>query len=214
MSQADVYIGDARAATLLRDDRDRVTFRYNADFLDDHRDTPVRDRSVSWTLLSTSTFRKVTADGGAVPPFFAGLLPEGVRLDAAIASTKTSADDHLTLLLSVGADTIGNVRIVPAGAAPCTRRASIASKPKQPSKNCPACAGTAAVQQPRQRSNYCTRCPSRGSSATAIYMGRTCLSMHQKRFGFPHRRTTCCAPSRIPAGAIRWRRCSTAATTD
>lgn len=118
MSHADVYIGDARAATLLRDDRDRVTFRYNADFLDNHRDTPVRERSVSWTLLSTSTFRNVAADGGAVPPFFAGLLPEGARLDAAIASTKTSADDHLTLLLSVGADTIGDIRIAPADTAP------------------------------------------------------------------------------------------------
>jgi len=118
MRQADVYINDARAAVLLRDDRDRVTFRYHTEFLDAHRDTEVRNRSVAWTLLSTPTSRQATADGGAVPPFFAGLLPEGARLDAAIASTKTSADDHLTLLLSVGADTIGNVRIAPAGTAP------------------------------------------------------------------------------------------------
>jgi serine/threonine-protein kinase HipA len=33
-----------------------------------------------------------------------------------MSSTKTSADDHLTLLLAIGADTIGNVRILPAGA--------------------------------------------------------------------------------------------------
>jgi serine/threonine-protein kinase HipA len=35
-----------------------------------------------------------------------------------MSSTKTSADDHLTLLLAIGADTIGNVRVLPAGAAP------------------------------------------------------------------------------------------------
>lgn len=34
------------------------------------------------------------------------------------SSTKTSADDHLTLLLAIGADTIGNVRVVPAGVDP------------------------------------------------------------------------------------------------
>ena len=53
--------------------------------------------------------------GGVVPPFFAGLLPEGIRLGAVLTSTKTSIDDHLTLLLAVGGDTIGNVRIVPRG---------------------------------------------------------------------------------------------------
>ncbi|HEY5855977.1 MAG TPA: type II toxin-antitoxin system HipA family toxin, partial [Aldersonia sp.] len=55
---------------------------------------------------------------GAVPAFFAGLLPEGIRLGAVVTSTKTSIDDHLTLLLAVGADTIGNVRIVPRGSEP------------------------------------------------------------------------------------------------
>ncbi|UNC00395.1 HipA N-terminal domain-containing protein [Mycolicibacterium boenickei] len=39
---------------------------------------------------------------------FAGLLPEGVQLGVVTTLTKTSADDHLTLLLAIGADTIGN----------------------------------------------------------------------------------------------------------
>jgi serine/threonine-protein kinase HipA len=34
------------------------------------------------------------------------------------SSTKTSADDHLTLLLAIGADTVGNVGVIPAGSAP------------------------------------------------------------------------------------------------
>lgn len=50
-----------------------------------------------------------------MPPFFAGLLPEGVRLQALTAAARTSIDDHLTLLLVVGADTIGDVQILPEG---------------------------------------------------------------------------------------------------
>ena len=46
------------------------------------------------------------------------LLPEGIRLGVVTSSTKTSADDHLTLLLAIGADTVGNVRVIPAGSAP------------------------------------------------------------------------------------------------
>ncbi len=38
-----------------------------------------------------------------------------------VSSTKTSPDDHLTLLLAIGADTVGNVRVMPAGVAPPAR---------------------------------------------------------------------------------------------
>jgi serine/threonine-protein kinase HipA len=55
---------------------------------------------------------------GAVPPFFAGLLPEGRRLSSLQRTLKTSADDELTLLLAVGADPVGDVQIVPTGTIP------------------------------------------------------------------------------------------------
>ena len=55
---------------------------------------------------------------GAVPAFFAGLLPEGVRLRAVIAAVKTSADDELSLLLAVAGDAVGDVTVVPAGEPP------------------------------------------------------------------------------------------------
>lgn len=51
--------------------------------------------------------------GGALPPFFSGLLPEGRRLTAIRRATKTSLDDELTLLLAVGADTVGDVQVLP-----------------------------------------------------------------------------------------------------
>lgn len=51
--------------------------------------------------------------GGALPPFFSGLLPEGRRLTAIRRATKTSLDDELTLLLAVGGDTVGDVQVLP-----------------------------------------------------------------------------------------------------
>lgn len=115
VSDADVYIGDGIAARLSRRAGDEIAFEY----LDDPTPSPgpVRDRSVSWSLLRSASYPRITT-GGAVPAFFAGLLPEGVRLGVLTTSAKTSADDHLTLLLAIGADTIGNVRVFPTGVKP------------------------------------------------------------------------------------------------
>ncbi len=115
ITEADVYIGEQLAAHLRRERGDTITFDYIAD--ERPTEARIRDRSVSWSLLRSGDYPVVTT-GGAVPPFFAGLLPEGVRLGVVTSSTKTSADDHLTLLLAIGADTVGNVRVVPAGAEP------------------------------------------------------------------------------------------------
>ncbi|MED5811160.1 type II toxin-antitoxin system HipA family toxin [Mycolicibacterium sp. 050232] len=113
--EADVYLGDERVAHLVRQAGDQISFDYVAE--GPAVGGALRDKSVSWSLLRTRDYPVVTT-GGAVPAFFAGLLPEGVRLGVVTTSTKTSADDHLTLLLAIGADTIGNVRISPAGVDP------------------------------------------------------------------------------------------------
>lgn len=55
------------------------------------------------------------AAAGAVPPFFAGLLPEGRRLAAVRAAIKTSADDDFSLLLATAHDAIGDVQVIPVG---------------------------------------------------------------------------------------------------
>lgn len=60
----------------------------------------------------------VDTPSGSLPPFFAGLLPEGHRLTILRNAAKTSLDDELTLLLAVGADVPGDVEVVPAGQAP------------------------------------------------------------------------------------------------
>ncbi len=109
VARADVYKGGHFAATLSRSAMG-VVFAYQPDYLSS-ASQPV---CVSLPLRAESY---LTA-GGAVPPFFAGLLPEGRRLTALRQRIKTSADDELSLLLAVGTDPIGDVVVVPAGSHP------------------------------------------------------------------------------------------------
>ncbi len=64
-----------RLAGCLRRDRDDVLFEYDAGYLADDAAPPV-----AFTLPRNPA--PVRATAGAVPPFFAGLLPEGARLQA------------------------------------------------------------------------------------------------------------------------------------
>lgn len=106
---ADVYKQGVHAATLTRRSG-RVEFRYLSDYLESG------GRAVATTLPLTQ--ESVETRGGAVPAYFAGLLPEGRRLTGLRRAVKTSADDELSLLLAVGLDPVGDVQIVPAGDRP------------------------------------------------------------------------------------------------
>jgi len=66
---------------------------------------------VACTLSPYST--KHTVTGVNVHPFFAGLLPEGLRLKALRNSLKTSEDDLFTMLIALGEESIGDVFVVP-----------------------------------------------------------------------------------------------------
>ncbi len=105
---ADIYKSGRLAASLERH-HDRIEFRYHPDYL-------ARPGEPVATTLPVISDPILTA-AGAVPAFFAGLLPEGRRLTAIRRAVKTSADDDFTLVLAVGADTIGDVQVVPAGTA-------------------------------------------------------------------------------------------------
>ncbi|GAB3624690.1 type II toxin-antitoxin system HipA family toxin [Mariniluteicoccus endophyticus] len=91
-------------AALLERDDDGVTFAY----LPEYAGPPVA------TTLPLDA-PPVRRPAGSVPAFFAGLLPEGRRLTALRTHVKTSADDELSLLLAVGASTIGDVTVVAEG---------------------------------------------------------------------------------------------------
>ena len=103
---ADVWLPHRRCARLIRE-KGGIRFAFDDDY---------RGAAVAVTLPVGA--EPVVTTGSAVPPFFAGLLPEGRRLSAIRRATKTSADDDLTLLLAVGQDTVGNVQVVPRGEKP------------------------------------------------------------------------------------------------
>lgn len=47
--------------------------------------------------------------GVGLPPYFAGLLPEGLRLKALVKKIKTSEDDLYSLLVASGGDPVGDI---------------------------------------------------------------------------------------------------------
>lgn len=107
---ADVHKGGVVAGHLSRTGQGGVSFSYAAEYLTSGLP------SVASSLPLTDV--PVETPAGALPPFFAGLLPEGHRLSVLRDATKTSLDDELTLLLAVGADAPGDVQVVPAGEIP------------------------------------------------------------------------------------------------
>jgi serine/threonine-protein kinase HipA len=109
VAAADVFKKGRLAARLVRD-RGTVRFEYDPAYLS------AGGPAVATTLPLTQ--EPVVTARGAVPTYFAGLLPEGRRLSGLRRAVKTSADDDLTLLLAVGLDPVGDVQIVPAGAHP------------------------------------------------------------------------------------------------
>jgi serine/threonine-protein kinase HipA len=106
---ADVYKRGIRAATLTRDTLG-ISFQYLREYLD------LGGVPVATTLPLSD--QPVRTPAGAVPAFFAGLLPEGRRLSSLRRAVKTSADDELSLLLAVGRDTVRDVQVVPEGDMP------------------------------------------------------------------------------------------------
>ena len=103
---ADVWRQGRRAATLRREPEGTL-FSYRADY-----------RAAGHPPVATSLPTKAEpsrTQAGAVPLFFAGLLPEGRRLTSLRRAVKTSADDEFSLLLAVGRDPIGDVQVVREG---------------------------------------------------------------------------------------------------
>lgn len=107
---ADVYKNGVPAGRLARTGTGAVQFTYRDDYLAGGYPAV----AVSLPLSDVP----VEAPAGALPAFFAGLLPEGHRLTVLKSATKTSFDDELTLLLAVGSDVPGDVQVVPAGDVP------------------------------------------------------------------------------------------------
>ena len=75
---------------------------FDTDFLNDNNHP-----SFSYKIPKQST--AYTYKGVNLPPFFAGLLPEGLRLKALVNALKTSEDDLFSLLAAHGEGVIGDI---------------------------------------------------------------------------------------------------------
>ncbi|WP_415856941.1 type II toxin-antitoxin system HipA family toxin [Sinomonas sp. G460-2] len=105
---ADVYKAGILAAHLTRTREGAVAFAYTPEYL----------AAGGAPVASTLPAGAEPAVHPGLPPFFAGLLPEGHRLTVLRSAVKTSPDDELSVLLAVGADVPGDVQVVPSGERP------------------------------------------------------------------------------------------------
>ena len=113
MIAADVYVGSDLVGHFSKRDDGLVEFAYLISAV----------KPVASTLPVAGG--PYVAAGGALPPFFTNLLPEGRRLSTLKRTVKASLDDELALLLAVGSDTIGDVSVLPHGQTPSPTTAAI-----------------------------------------------------------------------------------------
>lgn len=99
MRKAKIYNFGVYAGDLIEVDKGKqYTFIYSDEY---------NGPSVSLTLSTTQ--REYAFD--FFPPFFEGLLPEGVQLDALLRKTKIDHNDNFSILLITGKDLVGSVTV-------------------------------------------------------------------------------------------------------
>ncbi len=97
MRKACVFF-EGRPAGILIEEEGRYIFEYAADY---------KGPSISRTLPRG----KGRFEFHDFPPFFDGLLPEGVNLEAFLRKTKIDRRDYFSQLLTVGQDLVGAVTV-------------------------------------------------------------------------------------------------------
>ncbi|MGH9338369.1 MAG: HipA N-terminal domain-containing protein [Acidobacteriota bacterium] len=99
MRKARVFMHDRPAGTLIeREPQRRYRFEYEANYDGE----PVS--------LSMPLSQRVYEYEG-FPPFFDGLLPEGILLESLLKLRKIDRHDYFSQLLAVGADMVGAVTV-------------------------------------------------------------------------------------------------------
>ncbi|MFC4698960.1 type II toxin-antitoxin system HipA family toxin [Glaciecola siphonariae] len=101
-----VYKGNLLAGSLSRTQKGCV-FEYEQSYI------AITNKGIAFHLSSDSM--TYTNFGDSLPPFFAGLLPEGLRLKALVKGIKTSEDDLFSILAMVGSECIGDVNVMANG---------------------------------------------------------------------------------------------------
>ena len=101
MRRALIRMHNVPAGVLIEENQHRYIFRY---------DPTYEGPGISLTLPVVSepyVFEQF-------PPFFDGLLPEGIQLDGMLKSHKIDKTDYFTQLLVTGADLVGAVTVTAA----------------------------------------------------------------------------------------------------
>ncbi len=99
MKKANIYIDGVLAGELQELKRnENYRFLYNDEY---------KGPSVSLTMPKDRS----TYDFDRFPPFFEGLLPEGIMLEGLLRHSKIDRFDLMTQLIAVGGDLVGNVTV-------------------------------------------------------------------------------------------------------
>ena len=98
MRQAEVYVDKTLAGMLTEKNAQHYCFEYDENYQGPpvSLTMPVAQKKFNYTQF---------------PPFFDGVLPEGVLLAALLRMDKLDADDYFGQLLAVGKDLVGNVTV-------------------------------------------------------------------------------------------------------
>lgn len=103
INELKVFRDDVFAGILKRTEAG-CEFRFAQSFLENNNFSEL-------SLLMPKAIEPIKVSGINLPPFFAGLLPEGLRLKVVIKNLKTSEDDLFSILASIGERVIGDVYV-------------------------------------------------------------------------------------------------------
>lgn len=99
MRKAKIYLHGREAGLLIEEKKNS---RYRFLYREDYSGPPV---SVTMPL------KQRVYEYDRFPPFFEGLLPEGVNLEMLLRSKKIDRNDPFSQLMAVGEDTVGAVTV-------------------------------------------------------------------------------------------------------
>ncbi len=103
IDQLEVFRSSTLVGTLKRTEQG-CELTYDHNFLENSQYS-----ELSYRLKKQDT--PLNFQGVNLPPFFAGLLPEGLRLKALVKKIKTSEDDLFSLLAAIGSQCIGDISV-------------------------------------------------------------------------------------------------------
>lgn len=99
MKRAKVFVDDIFAGEIHEIERGK---KYRFTYLEDYKGP-----SVSLEMPLT----QLVYEYNRFPPFFEGLLPEGMMLEGLLRQSKIDRYDLLSQLIAVGGDLVGNVTV-------------------------------------------------------------------------------------------------------